>query len=395
MLLLCSIFLLQTLTTTAHVCILHPPQRGPLNVTTPGDPSCYRRTENCHGIISTGRVTPLVSGSTTSILVHQNLNHWVPPTNTQTSGYFTLTLTAATNATNNDAFLLDTWSDFPAWDEVSQTNFTRTVTIPTMTGAAVLSFAYISYNVDEVDPPTNTDAIFYNCADVVIVAAADAAVVDSPARPNTTTTETTTDATSFSCSTPAQWSAQGIETLANGQFLNHHIVVDAVHQQMYYSREQSMSSSATSSSFPIVTTISNYTSGREYVLTENGKKCAIYGPDKWYPLNFGGVANGMSGGVEIATNVFGFQGAAIAGGMKNGISWTVRFDKATNTCLPLSRVTPSSSLQWTTSQTLAVIPKNQFAMPAVCAKATATLNKLLRQKGVGVGGKIPGCGFVV
>jgi hypothetical protein len=102
------------------------------------------------------------------------------------------------------------------------------------------------------------------------------------------------------------------------------------------------------------------------------------------------IHNGMSGGIEIATNVFGFQGTTIAGGMKNGISWTVRWDNATNVCLPLSRVTPSSSLQWTTSQTLAVIPKNQFAMPAVCAKATATLNKLLRQ-----GGKFPGCGFVV
>ena len=274
----------------------------------------------------------------------------------------------------------------------------------------MLSFAYISYNVDEVDPPTNTDAIFYNCADVVIVAAANAAVaggtVDSPARSNNnnnnnntdnnTDNNNNTDTTSFTCLTPTQWSAQGIETLANGQFLQHHIVVDAVNHQMYYSREQFMSSSsAASSSFPIVTTISNYTSGREYVLTENGQKCAIYGPDKWYPLSFGGVTNGMSGGIEIATNVFGFHGTTIAGGMKNGISWTVRWDKETNVCLPLSRVTPSSSLQWTTSQTLAVIPKNQFAMPAVCAKATATLNKLLRQKGVGVGGKIPGCGFVV
>jgi hypothetical protein len=82
------VLVLQVQLTSAHVCIIHPPQRGPLSVTTPGDPLCYRRTGPCGGVKQTLRGTPFVSGSTLRVLVQQNLNHWDSPTTDRTSVFF-------------------------------------------------------------------------------------------------------------------------------------------------------------------------------------------------------------------------------------------------------------------------------------------------------------------
>jgi hypothetical protein len=182
------------------------------------------------------------------------------------------------------------------------------------------------------------------------------------------------------------WSASGVETTSGGDFIEHHIVVDNARQQMYWSRE---SSTKSITSFPTVTTITNFTSSREFVLTEAGKKCAIYGPDQFYRLSFGGDAAGMTSGTSISEQgVYGFHGYP----MDNGVTWTTQETKAGTFCLPLSRVTPSSSLQWTDAKELNVIPTGQFDMPEVCSKANTKLDKILLESG---GNSIPGCGFVV
>jgi hypothetical protein len=376
---------------SSHVCILDPPQRGNLSVQTPGDPSCYRRTiEACTDIKPSSQSAgqTFVVDQLTTVHVQQNLNHWVSPTNDHTSGYFELKL-LSTNGQND--VLLDTWSDFPAWDEVSQTNFTRKITIPSGTtlGPQLLIFSYVSYNRDEVDPPTNLDAVFYNCADIVVVDSATAKIAQKD--PNGLKEEITpslkkkvsTTADVYNCTTPDKWSAKGVETTSNGDFIQHYIVVDNIQQQMFWSRK---SSNPTVLSFPSVTTITNFTSGREYVLTESGNKCAIYGPDAFYRLSFGGPSTGMTGGVQIrggggdgAGSVYGFHGYPI----NNGITWTTMTTKE-NYCLPLSRVTPSSSLQWIESTTLNAIPTGQFDEPSVCKSLSKQLTA----------GRIKGCGFV-
>jgi hypothetical protein len=385
----------------AHVCILDPPQRGSLSVDVPGDPSCYRRTGPCGGVKQTFPGTALLRGATSSIVVQQNLNHWVPPTQNRTSGFFEIKLVQASSAGTD--VLLDTWSDFPAWDEVSQTNFTREITIPADVplGAHVLSFAYVSYNKDEIDPATNTDAVFYNCADVEVVSNTSATTrvpnttPDKPQKPSESST-------AFTCTTPDLWSAHGIETTSHGDFLEHYIVVDNVQQQIYWSRE---STGQNIQSFPTVTTITNFTSSREYVLTDGGTKCAIYGPDQFYRLSFGGAAFGMTGGTEIIAkgnsksndpqSVYGFSGFPLA----NGITWTaqvmaqVTATEAGPFCLPLSRVTPSSSLQWIDAKQLEVIPSGQFTMPSVCNKVEVKLDQMLVKNG-GRNKSIPGCGYI-
>ena len=536
--------LLLVAATTSHVCILEPPQRGPLSVVTAGDPSCYRRTGPCGGVArGSAPGTPFVAGVDRTIRVHQNLvsrlthsphnfqssrshpllsnsrtptpphthttasplchlyqspvctgatqNHWTPPQGTRTSGYFTLSLVAADPSGDADgsapAVLLDTWSDYPSWDEVAQTNFTRTITVPAdaAPGPAILAFAYVSYNVDEVDPPINLDAIFYNCADIVVVAGEPAAVGDGtvagepPAaaaaaatvamagagagtpqpsclcikKPTCAAGEhaaatgncgnhgqypyyccTSNDglrgaagamaeaaaaaaaaavqaadinpSSAYTCTTPDRWSAQGLETMADGAFVSHHIVVDSVAQQMYWSRKKSRSNNGdggdgvqgavSSLSADSVTTITNFTSGREYVLSAGGTACAVYGPDQFYRFSFGGPAHGMTFGESINGDlgVWGFQGSPIA----NGISWTTKEVTAAagrdgTFCLPLGRVTPSSALQWTKSEAIDTIPAGLFGEPAVCKKAKAKAEAMAGRSGGG--GRIPGCGPVI
>jgi hypothetical protein len=103
----------------AHICILSPPQRGPLSVFMPGDNSCYRRTPFCGGVNQTSPGTTLLAGSTTVIKVQQNLNHFTP----SNQGFFVLAVIYNSNPSRWT--ILDMWDDFPAWDMVSQVNFTR------------------------------------------------------------------------------------------------------------------------------------------------------------------------------------------------------------------------------------------------------------------------------
>lgn len=54
-----------------HICILSPHQRGALNVTTPGDPSCYRRTDYCGGVALGAPLTTYVAGETITLTLQQ------------------------------------------------------------------------------------------------------------------------------------------------------------------------------------------------------------------------------------------------------------------------------------------------------------------------------------
>jgi hypothetical protein len=100
---------------SAHICILEPPQRGNLSVTTPGDPSCYRRTNYCGGIPAPkAPTTTLVAGSTSVIRFQQNLNHWYPPN----PGYLDVSIAHTRNPAEEDFHTLHMQSDFAGMEMV-------------------------------------------------------------------------------------------------------------------------------------------------------------------------------------------------------------------------------------------------------------------------------------
>ena len=59
------------LAVNAHICFVYPTQRGAYNVTTPGDPSCYRRVDYCGGVAPGTPLTKFVAGEVITITLDQ------------------------------------------------------------------------------------------------------------------------------------------------------------------------------------------------------------------------------------------------------------------------------------------------------------------------------------
>lgn len=113
----------------AHICILQPRQRGPLNVSDPGDDSCFRRTPYCGGIAPGAVTATYRAGDEIEIVFQQNLNHW----SQDQPGYFDVAISYDALTTANATFkpLGEPIPDFPAMDMVTQTNFSLWVKLPT------------------------------------------------------------------------------------------------------------------------------------------------------------------------------------------------------------------------------------------------------------------------
>jgi hypothetical protein len=59
-----------------HICMMSPPQRGALNVATPGENACYLKVGPCGEIPSAAPVTTLEGGKVFNVQFQQNLNHF-------------------------------------------------------------------------------------------------------------------------------------------------------------------------------------------------------------------------------------------------------------------------------------------------------------------------------
>ena len=141
---------------TAHICSIDPPQRGDFSITTPGDPSCYRRTPYCGGIDVEAPKKTYIAGEETTFTFQQNLNHW----NWSHPGHFEIGIAYSSDPSIDDFLPLASFSDFAGNEMVTQTNFTVPVKLPYKTCEhCVIGFKYISNNGMEIDPKTNTDAI--------------------------------------------------------------------------------------------------------------------------------------------------------------------------------------------------------------------------------------------
>lgn len=210
---------------SAHICFISPVQRGPVSIAWPGESACYRRTPYCSGIAVGPPLTKYVAGSQAQIAFQQNLNHFYPPK----PGFLDIALSYnVLNPSEQDFELLGRVADSAAYDMVWQTNFSVSVTFPPQPcDHCILRLRYVLYNPLEVDPTNNTDAIFYNCADIALVAR-EAEAAAQYVRPSNTMLPAAIDgdgargsdeypATSaVNCCTPRAWVMQATEYNANG-----------------------------------------------------------------------------------------------------------------------------------------------------------------------------------
>ena len=223
-----------------HICLFHPVQRGDPVPTAldPGDPLCYRRTPYCGGIPVPKDGPPsantFLAGTEAELSFQQNLNHfWV-----ENPGSLDVAVSYDLNPTDDSWVVLLALNDYAPNDMVTQTNFTPKVRIPAKeSDHALLRFRYVSHNTGEIDPANNTESIFYNCADIRIVAnpALDDEALDSETSSPVKAVESTTKDDAPTCPTPEQWEATALETTTRG-LVHHRIFYDGKQQAIRWGK---------------------------------------------------------------------------------------------------------------------------------------------------------------
>eukprot|EP01088_Endostelium_zonatum_P011128 TRINITY_DN2496_c0_g1_i1.p1 TRINITY_DN2496_c0_g1~~TRINITY_DN2496_c0_g1_i1.p1 ORF type:complete len:173 (-),score=19.78 TRINITY_DN2496_c0_g1_i1:24-542(-) len=164
--LIAVVLALCTVNVVAHLCIIYPHQRGEMDVSSGGNPSCYRPIPECGNRSAEEPQVTWHAGQTVKIHFQQNYNHWYP----QNPGWLDAALVIGTNVTKSSHFIYlgNRIPDWNANNMATQTNFTITATIPDIScDHCVLRVRYVSNNADEI-VPNNPIAAFYQCADVRI-----------------------------------------------------------------------------------------------------------------------------------------------------------------------------------------------------------------------------------
>lgn len=286
--------------------------------------------------------------------------------------------------TPNSWRTLLTIDDFPANDMVTQTNFSVVVLLPAQESPhAVLRLRYVSFNPLEVYPSNNTDAIFYNCADIQIVsqqgnhtaapaANAPTATAQSPkahATANATrAAQSSPQVAALSnpaCTSPPRWVATA-ETNSSVGKVSHQIYYDATRQLVRWERTGNLWNS-TENSIVLITNYSDLSAGPpEYVIYPLEKKCLTYGADAFYPWQYGAQS-----GMQWYRNY--------TQGPNTFIVWTNPtnsfFWEADSNCLPVAQIhanIPAGGSQFAAEFTIFrarivdSFPDNIFQAPSYC-----------------------------
>jgi len=210
------------------------------------------------------------AGSDVSILFQQNLNHW----NQDNPGYLDVSISYNPSSDNpHDFVVLEKIIDWPAHDQVTQTNFSRVITLPpTASDHAVLRYRYVSNNVGEIYPKNNTQAVFWNCVDIKITEQ------KKKNRELKKEEEKKVKKEDKGCCTPNQWQIKGLEKYINGDITQHTI---------YWNQDTNLTRWDRVSSAASLFIWNNYTSGAEYLFDPIHNTCLLYGSDPIYPWCFG------------------------------------------------------------------------------------------------------------
>jgi hypothetical protein len=155
---LCVLLLSTILSASAHICLTSPPQRGGANITGPGSRSCFNNKIPCGGKLP-GPAVNLQGGVSNAIFFQQNLNHY----SIGNRGWIDIGLSDKPNPQSDDDFeVLETFPDYNAYHQWTQTNFSVDVVLPDIDCPACV--LRIRYHPNKPTEPLN----FLQCADVII-----------------------------------------------------------------------------------------------------------------------------------------------------------------------------------------------------------------------------------
>lgn len=138
----------------AHICMINPKQRGKFDISTAGNPTCFRHGNPCGGQKFDGKIHKhITSGQTFFIKWQQNYNHY----EIGYPGYMDISY-----AVGNDSkpfTVLAVIMDFYAYAQSNRQNYTVPITIPNITCShCVLRIRYNSHKPGETP--------FIQCSDV-------------------------------------------------------------------------------------------------------------------------------------------------------------------------------------------------------------------------------------
>ncbi len=283
---------------------------------------------------------PIVSLKTgaNTVLVQQNFNHWFQGL----PGTIDVSVSYDSQTGPGDFEILTAIQDYPAHDQVTQTNFSLAIQLAKPSKHAVLRYRYISNNPDEIYPSNNTAAVFWQCADIAIVGSAVDVAKKQQMRKKT---ERRVRGDAKGCCVPPQFQISGREENAAG-ITNHQMYWDQTNGLVRWDKVLGQRN---------LTLWNNYTTNSEYVF--DGQTCSLYGSDAFYGWCFGSRAGswmvpaGSSGGVNKWTSSNGFQ-----------------FGATQEQCLPAFLYRPgSTNITFTNGGPLK--DRSVFALPAVCNNA--------------------------
>merc|ERR1711865_379682 len=186
---------------------------------------------------------------------------------------------------NGDFEILARVDDFWGIEMIQQNNFTVSVTIPNYSSVhSVIRIRYVSHAPTEIDPDDNKLAIFYNCADIMVLPRPP----DAPSAPaaDSETISEPVPAAEFDCAAPESFTAEFHEQTAAGA-VQHTVWWDGVNQKTRWAMQGHVHG-------PL---IENFTAFNDFNLTRNAKQdefqirddgyCYRYGHGFFYPFVFG------------------------------------------------------------------------------------------------------------
>ena len=354
---------------SAHICLTYPMMRGPQPSLYPGDNLCFQRTPDCGALVKGAPTATFVAGTPTSLRFQQNLNHWYQPR----PGYFDLAVSYDGEQTWE---MLATVSDFPANNMNTQTYFNVPVIFTKPAASAVVRARYVSHNPNEIDPANNTDAIFYSCSDVEVVAPGNwgPSMLKAAMKPvhklptllrNAAATKPSVGVVGESCVTPPRWSAIAIEYDFQGSpVMSHQIVYDTFVSMVRWTRTNTNFGGTYMMTDYWNTTLlaAGYTP--QWIVGLSGPNtCSMYGGDAFFPWQFG-AQNGMkfTGNTsDFSNTIMNFEIPA------NGMKLSAVVQPGKSTCLPRTWSLGENIVRMN-AQEATSFPASTFVLPPACTQ---------------------------
>ncbi|CAF0779537.1 unnamed protein product [Adineta ricciae] len=269
-----------------HICMWAPMQRGQFDISTPGAHPCYRKIGPCGNVNSSSSSprTSLVAGSKYKVEFQQNLNHYY----TGNPGALDISFAVGLNPAEDDFHVLHSFSDYNAMNQITQTNFSVEIDLPSQTcDECVLRVRYLSNNPEEDDHGT----VFHQCSDVKLTQSFSNALKPKKFEEKTEKPIVQHNEDPHDCCAPESYTNAFFHIIPAIDYHSEGLIFydqKAKQMRVIVTVNGGRGNTTFDSTFDMWM---NFTSGRQYYYNRNTGSCDLYGLDYWNDWCFGNKYN--------------------------------------------------------------------------------------------------------